>query len=360
MNEAHEKVYYRNKKIPEWWEWYLPEEKNPYQENDTLTLEKGCLVDYWHIHSSNKHPNHRGVEACNFVHEMIYRKFGGAFLTSSYYLGGGRRGEHSYYEPNHLVYDNSYIGEDGKIHIKNAKQYYEDVIIFVKNVLQEISKNHYQSGNSYNASEFFPFATDAEIEKSRIEGEKRREKTKKLQEKMEQYVSEDEFLVETFEFKSVCFNAHYNVEDGWYNENFNFEKIETNIPLEKGYIIIIVNMPSLYYSDSKKKNIDLATKIMNISYCLYLSSRDNKETSKVTVAIPKEKVSDFVKQKINDACNEAMKKYNKEHIEIIENKNVNPIYRYYPHNIFLDNRIGKLNLLYKENAGRNSWRMQWY
>ena len=149
-------LIYRNKRIPAWWADYLPEENNPYKDTDTLTLEQGCLSDYWHIHSSNKHPNYRGAEACNFVHDMIYKRFGGVFLTPVYYTWGGRKGEDSYHEPEHLVYKNAYIGEDRKIHIKNAKQYYEDVVNFVQNVLREIAKNHYQSGNSFDAREFFP------------------------------------------------------------------------------------------------------------------------------------------------------------------------------------------------------------
>lgn len=33
----------------------------------------------------------------------------------------------TYREPEHLVYENAYIGEDGNIHIKDARKYYEDV-----------------------------------------------------------------------------------------------------------------------------------------------------------------------------------------------------------------------------------------
>ena len=35
------------------------------------------------------------------------------------------------------------------------------------NMLGEIAKNHMQSGNSYNASEFFPYGTDQQIKKGR-------------------------------------------------------------------------------------------------------------------------------------------------------------------------------------------------
>ena len=71
MNNERTYTYYRNRRVLGWWIDYLPEEKNPYKASDTLTLQKGCLSDYWYIHSSNKHPNHRGVEACNFVHSLI-------------------------------------------------------------------------------------------------------------------------------------------------------------------------------------------------------------------------------------------------------------------------------------------------
>lgn len=205
-------IMYRNKRIPGWWEDYLPKEKNPYQATDTLTLEKGCLSDYWHIHSSNKHPNYRGAEACNFVHDMIYKRFGGAFLTSQYYLGGGRQGERSYHEPEHLVYKKAYIGDDGKIHITDAKQYYEDVVNFVQNVLREIAKNHYQSGSDYEASSFFPFATDAQIEKNRKEAEERKAKAEAYRIRLENYVISEAFFVDTLEHEKVKFNADYDWE----------------------------------------------------------------------------------------------------------------------------------------------------
>lgn len=180
MNNERTYTYYRNKRVPEWWIWYLPEEKNPYKASDTLTLQKGCLSDYWYIHSSNKHPNHRGVEACNFVHSLIRERFGGVFLSNDYYYHrlGSRAGVlKTYHEPDHLVYENAYIGEDGNIHIKNAKKYYEDVIRFVMKVLGEITKNHMQSGNCYNATDFFPYSTDRQIEKNRIETERKRDNT---------------------------------------------------------------------------------------------------------------------------------------------------------------------------------------
>ena len=84
-------VMYRNKRIPEWWIDYLPDETNPYSHQDELILEQGCLSNYWHIHSSNKHPNFRGAEACNKVQEMVYLRFGGAFLTSKSYRYGGNQ-----------------------------------------------------------------------------------------------------------------------------------------------------------------------------------------------------------------------------------------------------------------------------
>ena len=42
----------------------------------------------------------------------------------------------------------------------DAKKYYEDVIRFVMKGLGEITKNHMQSGNCYNATDFFPYGTD--------------------------------------------------------------------------------------------------------------------------------------------------------------------------------------------------------
>ena len=156
MHKESDYFIYRNRKLPEWWCDYLPDEKKLYKDEETLTLEKGCLANYWHFHSSNKHPNYKGAEACNLVHKMIRERFGGAFLTSDYGLYAGRRGEDIYREPTHLVYEEAYLGEDGKIYIRNAKKYYEDVIVFIQKILREISRNHMPSGNSYDAREFFP------------------------------------------------------------------------------------------------------------------------------------------------------------------------------------------------------------
>ncbi len=98
MYDEAKYVYYRNKKIPGWWEFYLPDKINPYKKTDTLTLHTGCLTDYWHIHSSNKHPNPRGVEACNYVQNMIYNRFGGAFLSPEWQYTGSHRGQIIYHE----------------------------------------------------------------------------------------------------------------------------------------------------------------------------------------------------------------------------------------------------------------------
>ena len=178
MNDNPKYVMYRNKRIPRWWEDYLPEEKNPYKKEDILTLEVGCLSDYWHIHSSNKHPNYKGAEACNAVQEMVYYHFGGAFLSGGGGYGG-QKGQKRYHEPEHLYYENAYL-EDGKIHIKDAWQYYEDVITFVLRVLQTVSSNHMQSGMDYDAKGFFPVGlmTDAQVEEAQKANRLRKEKTK--------------------------------------------------------------------------------------------------------------------------------------------------------------------------------------
>ena len=72
----------------------------------------GCLSDYWHIHSSNKHYNPKGAEACNAVQRMVYERFGGVFLTSPFGTGyGGRQGQILYHVPMHLVHENAYLGD---------------------------------------------------------------------------------------------------------------------------------------------------------------------------------------------------------------------------------------------------------
>lgn len=359
MNNERTYTYYRNGRVPGWWIDYLPEEKNPYKASDTLTLQKGCLSDYWYIHSSNKHPNHRGVEACNFVHSLIRERFGGVFLSNDYYYHrlGRRTGTlKTYREPEHLVYENAYIGEDGNIHIKNAKKYYDDVIRFVMNVLGEIAKNHMQSGTSYNAREFFPYSTDQQIEKNRIEAERKRVNTIKLEEDLVKQMQRSTFCLKDFVCEKTSFNACHDFEDGWFNVNFSFEGMRTNLDSDMDKIKIIVDFPSLYHADSKKKDRSRATKVLEINFGFYLERKATKDTNFITLIIAEDKVSEKVKSMINTLCNMAMEDYNETHIEMIENTNCNPVCRYYPYNIFLDNQIGKLKLTYKEGAGMCTWR----
>lgn len=358
MNNERTYTYYRNLRVPGWWIDYLPEEKNPYKASDTLTLEKGCLSDYWYIHSSNKYPNHRGVEACNFVHSLIRERFGGVFLSNDYYhILGSRAGTlKTYREPEHLVYENAYIGEDGNIHIKNAKKYYDDVIRFVMNVLGEIAKNHMQSGNSYNAREFFPYSTDQQIEKNRIEAERKRVNTIKLKEDLVKQMQGSTFCLKDFVCEKSSFNASYDYEDGWFNVSFFFEGIKTNLDSDMDEIKIIVDFPSMFHADSKKKDRKRATKVLEISFGFYLKRKATKDTYSITIPIAEDKVSEKVKSTIDTLCNTAMDDYNETHLEMIENINCTPIWRYYPYNIFLDNQIGKLKLTYKESAGWDSRR----
>lgn len=352
MNDEKRYTYYQNKRIPSWWVDYLPQEKNPYRDKETLTLEKGCLANYWHIHSSNKHPNYRGAEASNFVHELVRERFGGAFLSGNYY-SGARKGVRDYHEPEHLVYKNAYIGEDGKIHIKNAKAYYEDVIRFVMNVLGEIARNHMQSGYRDNAEEFFPVATDQKIEANRIEAERKQMNTDKQKEIMRERMQKEDFCLDSFECNNVVFYACYDFEDGWY-VRFSFEGIETNFASRE--IKIVVDFPFLYHAERNKKDKSKATKELELDYGFYFEKQPTKDINFISLPIPSEKVSDGVKARINELCNAAMEAYNEAHIDIIENTNVTPILRYYPYNIFLDNKIGRLRLVYKEGAGMSSWR----
>ncbi len=348
-------TYYQNRRVPEWWIDYLPKDNNPYKASDTLTLQKGCLSRYWHIHSSNKHPNYRGAEACNFVHSLIRDRFGGVFLSDNYYHGGSK-GEKVYNEPEHLVYENAYIGEDGNIHIKNAKKYYEDVTRFVMNVLGEIAKKHMQSGNSYSAREFFPYSTDQQIEKNRIEAERRRVNTIKLKEEMVKQIQESTFCLKEFTCEKTCFDACYGCEDGWCNVNFSFEGMKTNLDSESDRIKIVVDVPSLYHADSKRKDRKQATKVLKIEFGFYLERKDTKDTNRILLPLAEDKVSESVKNMINDLCNGAMENYNETHVNMIENTNCKPVWRYYPYNIFLDNQIGSLRLVYREGAGMASWR----
>lgn len=356
VNETSNYVMYRNRWIPRWWQDYLPDERNPYKKEDTLTLMKGCLCDYWHIHSSNKHYNPKGSEACNAVQRMVYERFGGAFLSSPFRMGyGGHQGQIIYQEPEHLLYENAYL-DDGKIHIKNARQYYEDVISFVSTVLKTISSNHMQSGNDYGASAFFPSMTDSQIERAHLERQIRAEKTEIFKEECTQLINSLDFSIDEIEYSAVSFSAVYDFEVGWFNAEFSFHDLRTNIGKEVGTIKVLVEIPYLFKGKYEKKDLSKAIKTLELSYCLYLCSK-SEETSRVVLPVPSEKVSAEVKKKIQEACEQAMEEYNAGHMNAIENTNCTPTYRRYPPNFFLDNEIGKIALKYIFNVGADSWRI---
>lgn len=159
---------YRGEKVPSWWLVYLPEEKNPYSKEDKLYLKIGCLSEYWHTHSSNKHYSFKGVTACNYVQDMIKEEFGQAFLVGKPWAG--HQGEHFYNDRTHVTYSNAEVHinetsdrlgnayyEDGYICILNAHKYYEDVIRFIKKVLKGTMQKHYPSPTYYgrHGEDFF-------------------------------------------------------------------------------------------------------------------------------------------------------------------------------------------------------------
>ncbi len=355
MFETPKYIMYRKRRIPGWWQKYLPDEKNPYKNEDTLTLTPGCLDDYWHIHSSNKHYNPNGAAACNAVQSMVYERFGGAFLSIPYGMHfGGHQGQIDYHEPDHLLYENAYL-DDGGIHIKNARQYYEDVISFVLKVLQMITSNHMQSGDYGGANDFFPSMTDAQIEKARLEHQIRAEKTKVLKEERLQIINNPDFSIDEIEYSNVDFSADYSFDDGWFNKYLTFYGIETNIEKEVGTINVRVKVPHLFKGEYKKKDLSKAKRTLEMSYCLYLCST-SEETFRVVLPVPSEKVSTKVKKKIQEACEQAMEEYNASHINGIEHTSCTPTRISYPPNYFLDNEIGKIALKYVFDAGNGSWR----
>lgn len=358
MYSSPKYTFYKNRRIPGWWADYLPEEENPYRDGDTLTLEPGCLSDYWHIHSSNKHPNFKGAEACNAVQKMVYERFGGAFLSGSsgIFGHGGHRGQASYHEPEHLAYGNAFL-EGGKIHIKNARQYYEDVASFVLSVLQMISTNRMQSGSDYNASCFFPYYTDAQLEQSRLERIRREEKTAELRETLTSLIGGGAFAIDSLAYSAVTFNPAHSVDDGWFNDSFVFHDLKTNLDKTVGTVKLLIDTPHFFKANHEKKEPERATKTLKIPYCLYLYS-NTAETNRIVLPIPPDKVADSVKQAVADGCDRAMAEYNAGHIDAVEHTYCTPAYRSYPANFFLDNGIGRLELVYTFRAGAFSWRMQ--
>ena len=72
--------------------------------------------------------------------------------------------------------------------------------------------------------------------------------------------------------KSV-FNACYGYEDGWFNVNFSFEGLKTNLDSDKDKIKIVVDFPSLYHADLQKKDRKQATKVFEIKFGFYLERK---------------------------------------------------------------------------------------
>lgn len=144
-----ERFNYRGQSFPLWWEEYLPAENNPYEKDDTLTLEPGCMKDYWYFHSSNRHPNYKGRESQKLVQGLALAWFGSVFTSGLPYSVGAEGYK------NCIRCKYARIGEDRKIHIDDAYNYYEYVIKFVMAVLREVSMSHLPSADPFYADDRF-------------------------------------------------------------------------------------------------------------------------------------------------------------------------------------------------------------
>lgn len=148
---------YRGKNVPKWWLDELPEEKNPFQDSDALILDRGCLYYFWHARTSRKHPNNRSVNACNNIRRAIAREFGDAFLNHPNYTEKTEtfspctskpltraEGRIEQYDGDSLHYRYARMSDDGKsILITNARNYYENVIVFMLECLRVATRYHY-------------------------------------------------------------------------------------------------------------------------------------------------------------------------------------------------------------------------
>ena len=67
-------------------------------------------------------------------------------------------------------------------------------------------------------------------------------------------MQENVFRLEDFSCEKSSFNAFYCWEDGWFNANFSLEEMKTNLDSDMDKIKIIVDFPSMFHADSKKKD----------------------------------------------------------------------------------------------------------
>ena len=189
------------------------------------------------------------------------------------------------------------------------------------------------------------FLIDAQIEKAKIERRIRDEKNKALKEERLQLINSPDFSIDEIEFSNVVFSAMHDYDDCWFNYEFSFHDLKTNIGEEVGTIKVLVELPHLSKYNYEKKDLSKAKRTLEMSYCLYLCST-SEETFRVVLPVPSEKVSIKVKKKIQEACEQAMEEYNASHMNAIENTNCTPTHISYPPNYFLDNEIGKIALKY--------------
>lgn len=373
---------YNGEYVPNWWLNYLPDEKNPYKHTDTLTIKKGELKDFWHIHSSNKYPNPDGIEDCEFVQRMLYRRFGGAFLSNYDGSTWGRwvNEEKKYREPNHLTYENAYLDEHS-IHIKDAHKYYEDVRQFMLDVLHEVTIYRMQS-TVYGISSFFPYRTDAQIEEDRKKYELKKQRTEEYRQKLSEIINGDDFFINEVKFADIEFStAFFGDDDFWFNTYFTTVGFEADQKFRYASLKVcfIIECGCLCDWNHKKKDKSKATKTLKIYYCLFAQSNrklnsfenapDTVDTEVLdifptTIIVPKSRIGANIESVLLDGCTKAMDKYNAEHTEA---KTREVMYSghgqytrrneiYYDSNIFLDNNIGKLKLEYKENITNENMR----
>ena len=356
MNAEPKYTMYGKRKVPAWWTYCLPRnQQNPYKDSDTLTLDKGCLSEFWHIHSSNKHPRPKGIQATEFAQKLVRDRFGGAFVTPVFGGTFGKWKARHIQEPDHLVYENAYLDEQGKIHIKNAKKYYNDVVNFMIDLLRQISANHLPSADYGDGEDFFPSRTDAEIIEDRKKAELRRENTALLKQKLQAMIDDESFLIGRIEFERVSFSARHSIDDGWFNEEFKFS-VFTDQDTENTQINILVDFPRLPSCRHEKKDLSKAVRTCKMNYCFYLHYSRSRDAGHVTLPIPSEKIAEEVKAAVSEACNKAMKEYNEAHTEPEILQTSSGDRTRYPENIFLDNNIGNIELVYKLNAGVGTWR----
>lgn len=194
-----------------------------------------------------------------------------------------------------------------------------------------------------------------------------------------EYINSDEFFVDTekFDFEKAEFRADYFWDDRWGSETFRLTKEYKDEEVKKNgfdhfyvssidqpeiredckdQICFTVQVPHLYNGSLRKKDPSKARRLLRVQYH-FLFVRTSEKFYKIQLTIPENKVSEELKNKINECCKAAAQEYIRKNIEPkpghFTSFSGEP---YYPYNFLLDNGYCGVEMVYDDKK-RFDWDM---